>query len=75
MMQRQKIKELEIKITHIEDEYKTKLNFTIQHYDNLLKEREKLHLEELELARGLSGTKLISDDHHKGMYLYQLNIF
>ena len=53
---------------------KTELGFTIQHYENLLKEKNKLHREELELTRGLSGAKLTSDDHHRGMYLYHLNV-
>ena len=64
--QRQKIKELENTIALIEKQHKTELDFTVQRYENLLKEKDKLHREELELARGLSGAKLTSDDHHKG---------
>ena len=72
--QRQKIKELENTIALIEKRHKTELDFTVQRYENLLKEKDKLHREELELARGLSGAKLTSDDHHKGMYLCHLNV-
>jgi len=75
MAQRQKIKELERKIALIEKQYKSKLDSTIQLYEEVLKEKDKLHREELKLARGLSGIKLISDDHHKGMYLDHLNTY
>lgn len=75
MAQRQKIKELENKIALLENQYKSKLDSTIQHYERVLKEKDKLHREELKLTRGLSGTKLISDDHHKGMYLDYLNTY
>lgn len=67
-MQREKIKELESKIKLLEDQYKTELDSSVQHYQNLLKEKEKLHREEMAMARGLSGTKLTSDQHHKGTY-------
>ena len=63
---KRKISKLESDINDIKKESDRKLKEAIDEYEKLLETKRKLHEADLRMARGLSGTKLRSDDHHRG---------
>lgn len=65
-LQKRKISKLENQINDIKKESDRKLKQVIDEYEERLEANRKQQEEELSMARGLSGTKLRSDSHHKG---------
>ena len=64
-----KVVHLETQIKNLQDQSTRDLEEALEQYKIAKKEQQEIHDEELRRCRGLSGSNLISDSHHEGMYV------